>query len=340
MHLAEEKCSEPDTGAPDFRWGQVPRNPSHVENIPSQKRFSSLTPPNPRAWPAAWNVRGAPRPRADTPVAASPSQQTWGARALASTMGLEPCPEALAGARPRGCGADGECGALGPASPDSTAPCARSACSAGSPLLWSWDVGLGTEWLPVVALERALQAACLASLCVAVKDCFPIPKKEGEAHVTALTNSCRPGQSPRHFSLLGWDPAFVMLATSACRRGAWSREGASGPPWTPAEETQPEAGVVSAGRPRSRCRGACVLLLPCSALPPWLSPSRLRSRVGPDSGATVEGPADVARRPPLAPPPGPKPPVTPPSFPSPGPRPHRQSSAGGLCVSAGFRYYS
>lgn len=198
----------------------------------------------------------------------------------------------------------------------------------------------GQSGFPSWPLSELSRRPASASLCVAVKDCFPIPKKEGEAHVTALTNSCRPGQSPRHFSLLGWDPAFVTLATSACRRGAWSREGASGPPWTPAEETQPEAGVVSAGRPRSRCRGACVLLLPCSALPPWLSPSRLRSRVGPDSGATVEGPADVARRPPLAPPPGQKPPVTPPSFPSPGPRPHRQSSAGGLCVSAGFRYYS
>lgn len=165
MHLAEEKCSEPDTGAPDFRWGQVPRNPSHVENIPSQKRFSSPTPPNPRAWPAAWNVRGAPRPRPDTPVAASPSQQTRGARALASTMGLEPCPEALAGARPRGLTGS----AVHPGQRHRTAPrpapgvlAARGPPCFG-PGTWAWGQSGFPSW-PLSELSRRPASPRSASL--------------------------------------------------------------------------------------------------------------------------------------------------------------------------------
>lgn len=177
MHLAEEKCSEPDTGAPDFRWGQVPRNPSHVENIPSQKRFSSPTPPNPRAWPAAGNVRRAPRPRADTPVAASPSQQTRGRGRLPARWDWSPVPRRWPERGPVVTGLTGSAVHPGPASPDSTAPCARSACSAGSPLLWSWDVGLGTEWLPVVALEQALQAACLGLALRRCKGLLSHPKE-------------------------------------------------------------------------------------------------------------------------------------------------------------------
>lgn len=198
------------------------------------------------------------------------------------------------GCWPRDCGADGERGGPGPASPDSTVlphpvPCTLSAWG---PSAWSWDVGFGTGWLRVVALKLALQAVflCLAPRC---------SHGEGNAHVTALIKSCP--FRPRDVSVSWtWTLPVAVLVMRACGRGTWSCKGEQ----RAASDTG-RGDAAGGGRrersdsgwPRSRSRGACALLPPCSSLPPWLSPLRLRSHVGPASAATAERPADVARPP-------------------------------------------
>lgn len=165
-------------------------NMSRVKNA-----FSSPTLPHPGAQPAAWDVRRTPRPCPGAPVPAFPSQQTRGPRALVSTMGREmlsrdagrtaPCGAWAAG--PRDCGADGECGVPRPSvsgQPRAAATCALSAFGVGSPLVWSWDVGLGTEWLLLVALTLALQPVFLCLALLALKDCFYKERRRSTHHCT------------------------------------------------------------------------------------------------------------------------------------------------------------